>query len=146
MPCLRQSSWTPMPAWASFSTAMICSSVCRLRVMAPSCGAHLSTGELPSQWSSFRGEGQGHRTVNSPFVFRTSTIISRDPSSHFHQYQPGCFVGVVVCGRGACDGLSFDVLVMLGKLGHPWGGFKRVIVDQQCVWGLLSGVTPRNRK
>jgi hypothetical protein len=32
--------------------------VCRLRVMAPSCGAHLSTVQLPSQWSSFRGEGQ----------------------------------------------------------------------------------------
>lgn len=31
---------------------MICSSVCRFRVIAPSCGAHLSTGELPSQWST----------------------------------------------------------------------------------------------
>ncbi|SLM48704.1 transposase [Nitrospira japonica] len=57
MPCLRQSSWTPVPAWASLSTAMICSSVCRFRVMAPSCGAHLSTGALPCQWSNFREEG-----------------------------------------------------------------------------------------
>src|SRR6187200_3096700 len=60
MPCLRQSSCTPMPDWASLSTAMICSSVSRLRVMAPSSGAHLNTGALLSQWSSFRGEGQNH--------------------------------------------------------------------------------------
>ena len=40
---------------------MICSSVCRFRVMAPSCGAHHSTGELPSQWSSFQGEDHGYR-------------------------------------------------------------------------------------
>jgi hypothetical protein len=26
--------------------------------LAPSCGPHLSTVELPSQWSSFQGEGQ----------------------------------------------------------------------------------------
>lgn len=39
---------------------MICSSVCRFRVMAPSCRAHLNTGQLPNQWSSFRGEGQDY--------------------------------------------------------------------------------------
>jgi hypothetical protein len=39
--------------------------VCRLRVMAPSCGAHLSTVQLPSQWSSFRGEGQGNEQLVS---------------------------------------------------------------------------------
>jgi hypothetical protein len=70
MPCLRQSSWTPMPAWASLSTAMICSAVCRFRVMAPSCGAHLSTLALPSQWPSFRGEshhgGTGSESALSP--------------------------------------------------------------------------------
>src|SRR4026207_2557395 len=43
---------------------MICSSVCRFRVMGPSCGPHLSTGELPSQWSSFRGEGHRSRRID----------------------------------------------------------------------------------
>ena len=36
----------------------VCSSVCRLRVMVPSCRAHLNTGKLLSQWSRFQGEGQ----------------------------------------------------------------------------------------
>ena len=36
MPCWRPSTGIAMPAWASLSTAMICSSVCRFRIMAPS--------------------------------------------------------------------------------------------------------------
>jgi hypothetical protein len=32
--------------------------------MAPSCGAHLSTGALPSQWCNFRGEGHPCPFIN----------------------------------------------------------------------------------
>ena len=54
---------------------MICSSVCRFRVMAPSCGAHHSTGELPSQWSSFQGEDQlGLTEQEMGFVFSAFVI------------------------------------------------------------------------
>ncbi|HWF61122.1 MAG TPA: hypothetical protein VN666_12535, partial [Nitrospira sp.] len=63
------------PAWASFRTAMICSSVCRFRVMAPSCGAHHSTGELPSQWSSFQGEDQHHLLVFNTDTMRLSAVL-----------------------------------------------------------------------
>src|SRR5437870_11352772 len=37
---------------------MICSSVCRFRVMGLLLSAHHSIVGLPNQWCSFRGEGQ----------------------------------------------------------------------------------------
>src|SRR5438445_5073566 len=58
MPCLRHSSGALTPARASFNTAMICSSVCRFRIMGLLLSAHHSTVELPSQWCTFQGEGQ----------------------------------------------------------------------------------------
>src|SRR4026209_1847013 len=67
---------------------MICSSVCRFRVMGPSCGPHLSTGELPSQWSSFRGEGQYDRNL---YLVRVLSAVfknlssTQDPRSRFFQ-------------------------------------------------------------
>jgi hypothetical protein len=36
--------------------------------MAPSCGPHLSTVELPSQWSSFQGEGHGNLDLLAELV------------------------------------------------------------------------------
>jgi len=47
------------------STAMICSSVCRFRVMGLLLPAHHSTSQLPSQWCSFRGEGHSRQSVES---------------------------------------------------------------------------------
>jgi hypothetical protein len=46
---------------AALSTAMICSAVCRWRVMDPSWRAHLSTGALSIQWSSFSSGRSGER-------------------------------------------------------------------------------------
>ncbi|CAE6782061.1 hypothetical protein NSPZN2_40804 [Nitrospira defluvii] len=40
--------------------------------MAPSCGAHLNTGELPSQWSSYQGESHDHRPAE---VFRKTHVL-----------------------------------------------------------------------
>ena len=80
----------------------------------------------------------GHHTVSSPFVRRTCTIISRDSQLRFHQYQRGCVGGAVVRGRGACDGLSFDVGVMRGRLSRPWAG---VNASEGC--GVIHGVRVR---
>jgi hypothetical protein len=49
---------TSVPLFYGSHASFPVASRCRFRVMAPSSGAHLSTGELPCQWSSFRGEGQ----------------------------------------------------------------------------------------
>ena len=58
MPCFRHRSWTLTPAWASFNTAMIGSSVCRFRVKGLRLSTHHHTVGLPSQWCSFRGGGR----------------------------------------------------------------------------------------
>jgi hypothetical protein len=51
-------------------------------------------------------------------------MIPQVSLSSKHQYHPGFVGAVVVRGGGACDGLSFDIVVMLGRLGRAWGGVK----------------------
>jgi len=78
----------------------------------PFCAFATATGT--SSWKNLC-------SFNCSSINLTSTMIPRDALSSDHQYQPSCVGGVVVRGRGACDGLSFDVGVMLGRLGRPWG-------------------------
>ena len=76
-----------------------------------------ATATGTSSWRNFC-------SFNCPSINLTSTKIPRDARSSDHQYRPSCVGEVVVRGRGACDGLSFDVRVMLGRLGRQWEGVK----------------------
>ena len=83
------------------------------------------SGPRQSPFESATGtSSRSNRCIcNWPSINLTCTIISRNWSSLFHQYRPGCVGDVVVRGRGG-DVLSCDVGVMLVRPGHSGAGVR----------------------